>query len=83
LKEILPENQTLKKDFFLYNQSTARSKNFTKQRENSQRFTLPPGEYVIIPSTFDPNEEADFVMRIYAEKRAKIKCVTRQMSCYY
>jgi len=75
LKEKLPEHQTLKKDFFLYNKSTARSKNYVNLRENSQRFTIPPGEYVIIPTTFQPNEEADFVMRIYSEKRARTKYV--------
>uniref|UniRef100_H2YVE7 Uncharacterized protein n=1 Tax=Ciona savignyi TaxID=51511 RepID=H2YVE7_CIOSA len=64
-------SQTLKKDFFLYNQSFARSKNFINLRENSQRFKLPPGEYCIVPSTFQPNEEADFVLRIYTEKRAE------------
>ncbi|XP_078483722.1 calpain-9-like isoform X2 [Ciona intestinalis] len=71
LKESVAPNQTLKKDFFLYNQSVARSKNFINLRENSQRFKLPPGEYCIVPSTFQPNEEADFVLRIYTEKRAE------------
>lgn len=63
-------SQPLGKEFFLYNASVARSKNYINLRENSQRFRLPPGDYVIIPSTFQPKEEADFVLRIYTEKRA-------------
>nr|CAB3227563.1 calpain-1 catalytic subunit-like [Phallusia mammillata] len=70
LKQDAESSSTLKKDFFLYNQSTARSKNYINLRENSQRFKLESGEYVIVPSTFQPNEEADFVLRIYTEKRA-------------
>lgn len=73
LKEARPEDEPLKKDFFLYNQSVARSKNFINLRENSQRFQLPPGNYVIVPSTFAANEEADFLLRIYTEKRHQTK----------
>jgi len=69
LKEDRPEDQPLKKEFFLYNQSIARAKNFINLRENSQRFKLPAGNYVIVPSTFAANEEADFLLRIFTEKR--------------
>ncbi|XP_039249670.1 calpain-9-like isoform X2 [Styela clava] len=62
--------QPVRKEFFLYNASVARSKNYINLRENSQRFRLPPGDYVIVPSTFQPNEEADFVLRIFTEKRS-------------
>merc|ERR1719351_238069 len=71
LKKGMSKDQPLKKDFFLYNQSVARSRNFINLRENSQRFKLPPGNYVIVPSTFSANEEADFLLRIFTEKRSK------------
>lgn len=70
IKEDRPEDQPLQKEFFLYNQSVARAKNFINLRENSQRFKLPPGNYVIVPSTFAANEEADFLLRIFTEKKA-------------
>lgn len=62
------ENDRLSKDFFLYHKSTARSENFVNAREVTGRFSLPPGEYVIMPSTFKNNEEGDFIMRMFSEK---------------
>lgn len=60
-------NKPLKKRFFQYNASVARSPNFINLREVSCRFKLPPGHYLIIPSTFDPNEEGEFLIRVFSE----------------
>ncbi|NWW22740.1 CAN1 protein, partial [Falcunculus frontatus] len=60
----------LKREFFLANASRARSEQFINLREVSTRFRLPPGEYIVVPSTFEPNKEGDFVLRVFSEKRA-------------
>ncbi|XP_003797471.1 calpain-9 isoform X2 [Otolemur garnettii] len=60
----------LDRDFFRCHASQARSKTFINLREVSGRFQLPPGEYIVIPSTFEPHQEADFCLRIFSEKKA-------------
>ncbi|XP_058806411.1 calpain-B-like isoform X3 [Phymastichus coffea] len=56
-------------NFFRYNASVARSPSFINLREVSCRFKLPPGIYCIVPSTFDPNEEGEFLLRIFSENK--------------
>ncbi|XP_065510172.1 LOW QUALITY PROTEIN: calpain-1 catalytic subunit [Caloenas nicobarica] len=60
----------LKREFFLANASRARSEQFINLREVSARLRLPPGEYLVVPSTFEPDREGDFVLRVFSEKRA-------------
>ncbi|XP_053576096.1 calpain-1 catalytic subunit isoform X1 [Bombina bombina] len=59
----------LKREFFLQNQSRARSEQFINLREVSTRHKLPPGEYIVVPSTFEPNVEGDFVLRLFSENK--------------
>ncbi|XP_036300939.1 calpain-3 isoform X2 [Pipistrellus kuhlii] len=68
-KEMHGNKQHLQKDFFLYNASKARSKTYINMREVSERFRLPPSEYVIVPSTYEPHQEGDFILRVFSEKR--------------
>lgn len=58
------------KDFFRYHPSKARSRTYINMREVSERFTLPPGKYLLVPTTFQPHHEADFLIRIFSEKKA-------------
>uniref|UniRef100_A0A8C4PWK8 Calpain catalytic domain-containing protein n=1 Tax=Eptatretus burgeri TaxID=7764 RepID=A0A8C4PWK8_EPTBU len=70
----VPENMRgggrlrLPKDFFLYNKSVGRSHSFVNTREVSTRHILPAGEYFMVPSTFEPNQDANFVLRLFTEK---------------
>ncbi|KAM9362469.1 calpain-9 [Symphorus nematophorus] len=59
------------KDFFRYHASKARSRTYINMREVAERFTLPPGKYLLVPTTFQPHHEADFLVRIFSEKKAK------------
>ncbi|KAF7213210.1 calpain-9 [Nothobranchius furzeri] len=58
------------KDFFRYNASKARSRTYINMREVAERFSLPPGKYLLVPTTFQPHQEADFLIRIFSEKKA-------------
>lgn len=55
-------------NFFKYNASVGRSQAFINLREVSARFKLDPGSYVIVPSTFEPDEEGEFLLRVFSEK---------------
>ena len=60
---------------------------FTDTREVAELHRLLPGDYVIVPSTFDPNEEADYVLRIYSErkndqvKQVTLRCILKSNTC--
>ncbi|KAG7217981.1 hypothetical protein INR49_008133 [Caranx melampygus] len=60
----------LNRNFFLRHASAARSETFINLREVCSRFCLPPGEYLIIPSTFEPQKNGDFCVRVFSEKQA-------------
>lgn len=59
------------RDFFAYHASTARSPVFINSREVTGRYTLDPGSYLVIPTTFEPGHNGDFIVRIYSEKPVK------------
>ncbi|XP_062866950.1 calpain-9 [Trichomycterus rosablanca] len=58
------------KDYFRYNGSKARSRTYINTREVSERFALSPGNYLLVPTIFQPHKEADFLVRIFSESKA-------------
>uniref|UniRef100_A0A8C5Q844 Calpain-2 catalytic subunit n=1 Tax=Leptobrachium leishanense TaxID=445787 RepID=A0A8C5Q844_9ANUR len=68
-------NLHLSRDFFLRNKARERSDTFINLREVLNRFKLPAGEYIIVPSTFEPHKTGDFCMRVFAEKNAETQVV--------
>ncbi|KAM3852733.1 calpain-3 isoform 1-T1 [Vipera latastei] len=64
------DKKHLQKDFFLYNASKVKCKSYINMREIAERFRLPPNEYVIIPSTYEPHQEGEFILRVFSEKRS-------------
>ncbi|XP_031178365.1 calpain-3b isoform X2 [Sander lucioperca] len=68
-KEMCGQDQHLQKDFFLYTASKAKCKTYINLREVTERFQLPPGEYVIIPTTFEAHQEGEFILRVFSEKQ--------------
>ncbi|XP_061080883.1 calpain-8 [Conger conger] len=64
-------NVHLGPDVLLRQRAVAMSSSFTNTREVCDRFKLPPGEYVIVPSTFEPHRKGSFILRVFSEKQAK------------
>nr|CAD7433093.1 unnamed protein product [Timema monikensis] len=64
IKEPESAPKPLDLNFFKFNASVARSPSFINLREVSCRFKLPPGVYCIVPSTFEANEEGEFILRV-------------------
>uniref|UniRef100_A0AAZ3RYR8 Calpain 2, (m/II) large subunit a n=1 Tax=Oncorhynchus tshawytscha TaxID=74940 RepID=A0AAZ3RYR8_ONCTS len=60
----------LDKNYFLTHAQKARSETFVNLREVSTRFKLPPGEYLIVPSTFEADLNGDFCLRVFSEKQS-------------
>uniref|UniRef100_A0A674DK79 Calpain 2, (m/II) large subunit b n=1 Tax=Salmo trutta TaxID=8032 RepID=A0A674DK79_SALTR len=68
----------LDKNYFLTHAQKARSETFVNLREVSTRFKMPPGEYLIVPSTFEPHLNGDFCIRVFSEKQTE----TRPFGCF-
>uniref|UniRef100_A0A8C3KPS0 Calpain 8 n=1 Tax=Calidris pygmaea TaxID=425635 RepID=A0A8C3KPS0_9CHAR len=62
--------------FFARNKPAARTDPYVNLREVSSRMKLPQGEYLIVPSTFEPYKNGEFCLRVFSEKRAKTQCVS-------
>ena len=56
----------MKRDFFNMNRPLSISE-FTNTREVVLKLKVVPGTYLIVPSTFNPNEEGQFIIRTFTE----------------
>ncbi|XP_076604936.1 calpain-1 catalytic subunit-like [Chaetodon auriga] len=53
--------------FFKSHTPVAQTKEHLNAREVMEFFTLKPGEYLVVPSTFNPNETASFLLTILSK----------------
>ncbi|XP_035935013.2 LOW QUALITY PROTEIN: calpain-8-like [Halichoerus grypus] len=58
----------LGRNFFLGCQPCMRSSTHANLREVSGRLQLTPGEYLIVPSTFEPFQDGEFCLRLFSRK---------------
>lgn len=50
---------------------------FINAREVFCKLELDAGRYIIVPSTFDPNNDGEYMLRIYTEKSGKSRELTK------
>lgn len=55
-----------------FKKPVACSKQYLNAREVMEVLALKPGEYLIVPSTYSPNETASFILTIYSKDEADI-----------
>ena len=60
---------TLDANFFMRSKAVVKDPPIEYVRESSSTHKLPPGNYVIVPTTFKPDEEGDFILRIFSERK--------------
>ncbi|GAB6033052.1 hypothetical protein CHUAL_012668 [Chamberlinius hualienensis] len=72
----LPKNSTdsIDRTFFKKNKSLANSQ-YTNSRQVTQRCHLEQGSYMVLPTTFEPGQEASFTLRVYSSKPLKLKLI--------
>ncbi|XP_060560457.1 calpain-A-like [Ruditapes philippinarum] len=59
--------------YFKYHPDCGKSGVYINFREVSGRFELNPGHYVIIPSSFKPDDQSAFMLRVFGEKKFGLK----------
>ena len=65
------DGSDLTNEYVQYHHSVATSGSYTNTRSVYKRFELDPGNYIVVCTTFKPNEEGDFLLRAYTEKYAE------------
>ncbi|NWX02147.1 CAN14 protein, partial [Caloenas nicobarica] len=61
-------NRKLPPAFFTRHQPVNKRKVFLDEREVTHDFHLQPGVYVIVPSTLEPQQESEFILRVFSRK---------------
>ena len=69
LREADLVQKPMKKDFFRKYQAVAGTAEFVNIRSVFGRFELYPGHYLIVPSTFEPNQAGEFLIRVFSESK--------------
>ncbi|NXT26637.1 CAN14 protein, partial [Syrrhaptes paradoxus] len=58
--------------FFTRHQPVNNRQVFLDEREVTHDFHLEPGVYVIVPSTLEPQQESEFILRVFSRKHLMI-----------
>ena len=60
-------------DYFKSTAAIGTSGSYINYREVFGRFSLTKGAYIIIPATFLPNTEAEFLLRIFSQEKINLE----------
>ncbi|KJH47086.1 calpain family cysteine protease [Dictyocaulus viviparus] len=68
-----PINGAVGADFLLGRKPIARTRVFINMREVTCRFRVRAGHYIILPCTFEPNSDGEFLLRIYVNGKLQTR----------
>ena len=60
-------------NFFKNNKAIATSGSYINYREVFGRFTLTKGSFIVIPATFLPETECEFLLRIFSQEKITLQ----------
>ena len=63
----------LTREHLSVNLPIASSGKFQSKKEIVQRFRVPPGELVIIPSTYYPEKESAYLLRLFSNAKMTVQ----------
>jgi len=69
-----PQSDSIGRTYFRSNRSLLNSQ-YTNSRHVTHRSTLAPGPYMLLPTTFEPGQEATFTFRVLSRGGAKLRCI--------
>lgn len=67
------KQKPFRKNFFEERDNLTDGMDFVDLHEMSARFRLLPGYYLIVPATFDVNQEGEFLIRVFTEHESKFE----------
>jgi len=76
-----PNCGPLDRNFFARNDSVV-TQPYSGRREVVGRHKLAPGNYCIIPSTEQPDQDGDFLLRVFTEKPIVSRWELRRYNCF-
>ena len=53
------------------------SGSYVNSRDVTKRFRLSPGNYIIIPSTYDEDRACEFLLRIFTQEKIETKLINK------
>lgn len=60
-------------EYFSATSAIATSGTFINYREIFGRFSLPFGAFIVVPATFKPDINAEFLLRIFSQDKANLE----------
>lgn len=73
IHQLKDQREKFPASFFRNTRPVGKSESFINAREIMEFFRFKAGDYLIVPSTFEPNEASSFLLTVYSKTEAVIE----------